>query len=113
MPMLTLKFKKNTIADYPLQKGKSVTIGRRTNNDIVVENLAVSGHHAKIDSIGDGFVLTDLQSKNGCFVKSSLSRPIGSSTVTSSISASTPSSSDIVMMKVALRTPTGRWTRRL
>lgn len=60
MPMLTLKFKKNTIADYPLQKGKSVTIGRRTNNDIVVENLAVSGHHAKIDSIGDGFVLTVL-----------------------------------------------------
>ena len=48
MPMLTLKFKKNTIADYPLQKGKSVTIGRRTNNDIVVENRAVSGHHAKI-----------------------------------------------------------------
>ena len=72
MPMLTLKFKKNTIADYPLQKGKSVTIGRRTDNDIVVENLAVSGHHAKIDSIGDGFVLTDLQSKNGCFVNEQL-----------------------------------------
>ena len=72
MPMLTLKFKKNTIADYPLQKGKSVTIGRRTNNDIVVENLAVSGHHAKIDPIGDGFVLTDLQSKNGCFVNEKL-----------------------------------------
>ena len=72
MPMLTLKFKKNTIADYPLQKGKSVTIGRRTDNDIVVENLAVSGHHAKIDSIGDGFVLIDLQSKNGCFVNEQL-----------------------------------------
>ncbi|MFO7686839.1 MAG: FHA domain-containing protein [Desulfobacterales bacterium] len=72
MPMLTLKFKKNTIADYPLHKGKSITIGRRTNNDIVVENLAVSGHHAKIDSIGDGFVLTDLQSKNGCFVNEQL-----------------------------------------
>ncbi|MFZ0135276.1 MAG: FHA domain-containing protein [Desulfobacterales bacterium] len=72
MPMLTLKFKKNTIADYPLQEGKSLTIGRRTNNDIVVENLAVSGHHAKIDAIGDGFVLTDLQSKNGCFVNEQL-----------------------------------------
>ncbi len=72
MPMLTLKFKKNTIATYPLQEGKSMTIGRRTNNDIVVENLAVSGHHAKIDAIGDGFVLTDLQSKNGCFVNEQL-----------------------------------------
>ena len=68
MPILTLKFKQNKIADHPLEKGKSITIGRRKNNDIVIENLAVSGHHAKIDTVGDGFVLTDLQSKNGCFV---------------------------------------------
>lgn len=72
MPILSLKFKKNTIADYQLEKGKSITIGRRANNDIIIENLAVSGHHAKIDSVGDGFVLTDLQSKNGCFVNEQL-----------------------------------------
>jgi pSer/pThr/pTyr-binding forkhead associated (FHA) protein len=35
---------------------------------VVIENLAVSGHHAKIDSVGDEFVLIDLQSKNGSFV---------------------------------------------
>jgi pSer/pThr/pTyr-binding forkhead associated (FHA) protein len=72
MPILTLQFKKNKIADYPLEKGQSITIGRRSNNTIVIENLAVSGHHAKIDSVGDGFVLTDLQSKNGCFVNEQL-----------------------------------------
>jgi pSer/pThr/pTyr-binding forkhead associated (FHA) protein len=72
MPILTLKFKKNKIADYPVTKGQSITIGRRNENDIVIENLAVSGHHAKIDSIGDGFVITDLQSKNGCFVNEQL-----------------------------------------
>ena len=72
MPILSLKFKQNKIADHPLEKGKSVTIGRRKNNDIVIENLAVSGHHAKIDTVGDGFVLTDLQSKNGCFVNEQL-----------------------------------------
>jgi pSer/pThr/pTyr-binding forkhead associated (FHA) protein len=72
MPILTLKFKNNVIADYRLEKGKSMTIGRRGSNDIVIENLAVSGHHAKIDSVGDGFVLTDLQSKNGCFVNEQL-----------------------------------------
>jgi pSer/pThr/pTyr-binding forkhead associated (FHA) protein len=72
MPILSLKFKKNKIADYQLEKGKSITIGRRGNNDIIIENLAVSGHHAKIDSVGDGFVLTDLQSKNGCFVNEQL-----------------------------------------
>lgn len=72
MPILTLKFKNNVIADYRLEKGKSMTIGRRGSNDVVIENLAVSGHHAKIDSVGDGFVLTDLQSKNGCFVNEQL-----------------------------------------
>ena len=72
MPVLTLKFKNNKISDLPLEKGKSITIGRRSNNDVVIENLAVSGHHAKVDSVGDGFVLTDLQSKNGSFVNEQL-----------------------------------------
>lgn len=68
MPILTLKFKNSAIGEYQLQKGLSLTIGRRDNNDVVIENLAVSGHHAKIDSVGDEFVLIDLQSKNGSFV---------------------------------------------
>jgi pSer/pThr/pTyr-binding forkhead associated (FHA) protein len=68
MPILTLRFKDSAIGEYQLQKGLSLTIGRRTNNDVVIENLAVSGHHAKIDSVGDEFVLIDLQSKNGSFV---------------------------------------------
>lgn len=68
MPILTLKFKDSAIGEYQLQKGLSLTIGRRNNNDVVIENLAVSGHHAKIDSVGDEFVLIDLQSKNGSFV---------------------------------------------
>lgn len=68
MPTFTLKFKDNTIAEYPIDKGGSMTIGRREDNDVTIENLAVSGHHAKIDSVGDEFLLTDLQSKNGSFV---------------------------------------------
>jgi pSer/pThr/pTyr-binding forkhead associated (FHA) protein len=68
MPILSLKFKETAIEEYQLQKGLSLTIGRRRNNDVVIENLAVSGHHAKIDSVGDNFVLIDLQSKNGSFV---------------------------------------------
>ncbi|MFC1815517.1 FHA domain-containing protein [Thermodesulfobacteriota bacterium] len=68
MPTFTLKFKDNIIAEYPLDKDQSMTIGRREDNDVTIENLAVSGHHAKIDSVGDGFLLTDLQSKNGTFV---------------------------------------------
>lgn len=72
MPVLTLKFKNEFIKDYRLEKGQSVTIGRRGDNKLVIENLAVSGNHAKIDSVGDGFVLTDLQSKNGSFVNDEL-----------------------------------------
>ena len=68
MPKLTLKFKNNTIRTYEIAAGRSLTIGRLEDNDVVIENLAVSGHHAKIDSVGDGYLLTDLQSKNGCFV---------------------------------------------
>jgi pSer/pThr/pTyr-binding forkhead associated (FHA) protein len=72
MPTLKLNFKDKSIADYQLQKGVSLTIGRRKNNDVVIENLAVSSHHAKIDSVGDDFVLIDLKSKNGSFVNEQL-----------------------------------------
>lgn len=70
MPTLTLKFKENTISEYELPKGGSLTIGRLNDNQVVIENLAVSSRHAKIDSVGDGYLLTDLQSKNGSFVNS-------------------------------------------
>jgi len=72
MPTLKLNFKDKTLGDYPLQKSISLTIGRRKNNDVVIDNLAVSSHHAKIDSVGEGFVLIDLQSKNGSFVNEQL-----------------------------------------
>ena len=68
MPTLTLKFKEKTVGKYKLKKGDALTIGRRETNDVVIENLAVSALHAKIDSVDDGFLLTDLKSKNGSFV---------------------------------------------
>ncbi len=72
MPTITLKFKENIIKEVRLAKDESLTIGRRDTNDIVIENLAVSGSHAKIDSLEDGFLITDLQSKNGTFVNDQL-----------------------------------------
>ncbi len=72
MATLTLKFKDSVLADFELNRGESLKIGRQGDNDIVIENLAVSGYHAKVESIGDGFVLIDLQSKNGCFVNEQL-----------------------------------------
>ncbi|MDI6797335.1 MAG: FHA domain-containing protein [Desulfatibacillaceae bacterium] len=68
MPKVILKFRDNTIAEFAINKGGTLSIGRLNDNQIVVENLAVSGHHAKIDAVGDGYLLTDLQSKNSTFV---------------------------------------------
>jgi len=72
MPTLTLILKSKFLGEYQLQKGVSLTIGRREANDVVIEDPAVSGHHAKIDSLNDRFVLIDLQSKNGSFVNEQL-----------------------------------------
>jgi pSer/pThr/pTyr-binding forkhead associated (FHA) protein len=72
MPTLTLKFKNKLLGNYPLQKGISLKIGRQSKNDVVIQDMAVSGHHAKIDSVGEGFVFIDLQSKNGSFVNEQL-----------------------------------------
>ncbi len=72
MQNLTLKFKSKSLGEYELQKGVSLSIGRRDTNDVVIEDPAVSGHHAKIDSLEDRFVLIDLQSKNGSFVNEQL-----------------------------------------
>ena len=72
MPLLMLKYEEKIIQKYHLHKGKSLSIGRKDDNDVVVENLAVSGHHAKIDCVDEGVLLTDLKSKNGSFVNKEL-----------------------------------------
>jgi pSer/pThr/pTyr-binding forkhead associated (FHA) protein len=64
MPELTINFKNKSIGKHQLQKGQSLTIGRRDDNNVIIDDPAVSGHHAKIDSLGDRFVLIDLKSKN-------------------------------------------------
>lgn len=72
MPKISLRFKGSVLADYHLPLGCSLKIGRKSDNDVVIGNLAVSGHHAKIDSVGDGFIFIDLKSKNGSFVNEEL-----------------------------------------
>jgi pSer/pThr/pTyr-binding forkhead associated (FHA) protein len=72
MPTLTLKFKNDAIALFHLEQGRSLKIGRKDDNDVIINNLAVSGYHAKIDSVGEEFVFMDLQSKNGSFINEKL-----------------------------------------
>ena len=67
MARLVLVFNKKVIKDCPFDK-ENMTIGRDEGNDIVIDNLAVSGFHARIDKTGDNYILTDLQSTNGTWV---------------------------------------------
>jgi pSer/pThr/pTyr-binding forkhead associated (FHA) protein len=67
MARLILMFNKQIIKEYPLLSD-SVSIGRHEDNTIVIDNLAVSGYHARIDMAGSEYILTDLQSTNGTFV---------------------------------------------
>ncbi len=67
MAKLILTFNKQVIKEYPFAKD-SITMGRQDDNTIVIDNLAVSGYHAKIDKLGGEYILTDMQSTNGTFV---------------------------------------------
>lgn len=65
---LTLKFQDAVVEDYEFQT-TPVTIGRRDDNDVVIDNMAVSGHHAVIEEEDPNYyVLVDLESLNGTFV---------------------------------------------
>ena len=67
MPTLVLKFQGKVIREYAFQE-TGMTIGRSVDNVVVIDNLAVSSHHAKIEQAGSDYVLTDLESTNGTFV---------------------------------------------
>lgn len=55
------------LGEYPLDKDR-MSIGRRPSNDIHIDNLAVSGEHATIVTIGNDSFLEDLGSTNGTLV---------------------------------------------
>ena len=69
MAKLVLKYEAAVLKEIPLKQA-SITIGRTPGNDLVIDNLAVSGHHAKVYYDGEKFVLEDLNSLNGTFVNS-------------------------------------------
>jgi len=55
------------LGEFPLDKER-ITIGRRPSNDIHIDNLAVSGEHAVIVTIGNDSFLEDVGSTNGTLV---------------------------------------------
>jgi len=57
----------NVIKEYALDKER-ITIGRRSSNDVHIDNLAVSGEHAEIVTTEQDIYVQDLNSTNGTLV---------------------------------------------
>ncbi len=55
------------IKDVQITKDKT-TLGRRPYNDIVIDNLAVSGEHAVLQMLGNDVFIEDLNSTNGTYI---------------------------------------------
>ncbi|MDW5415288.1 FHA domain-containing protein [Iodobacter sp. CM08] len=64
MAKITLSLDGNLIKEIKLNR-EIFTIGRRPNNDIQIDNLAVSGEHAIITMRGSEAFIEDLNSTNG------------------------------------------------
>jgi len=67
MAKLILSLEGSVIREVPLDKER-ITIGRKPQNDIQIENLAVSGEHARVMTILNDSFLEDLGSTNGTLV---------------------------------------------
>lgn len=67
MAKIFVTLEDNLIKVVPLLKER-MTLGRRPYNDIVVDNLAVSGEHAALQAIGNEYYIEDLNSTNGTFI---------------------------------------------
>ncbi|MFA4828386.1 MAG: FHA domain-containing protein [Thermodesulfovibrionales bacterium] len=67
MPKVTLKFKEAVLKEIQLDK-EVITIGRNPDNDIQIDNPAVSGSHAKIINEGGKIFLEDMNSTNSTFI---------------------------------------------
>ena len=55
------------IKEVQITKDKT-TLGRRPYNDIVIDNLAVSGEHAVLQMVGNDVFIEDLNSTNGTYI---------------------------------------------
>ena len=51
--------------EYPLEEGE-ITIGRKTDNVILLDNPTISSHHCVLTLAGSSCTLQDLDSTNGC-----------------------------------------------
>ena len=67
MPKITIYLDSDFIQEVKLS-GERTILGRRPNSDVVLDNMAVSGHHACLILQDQQVTLEDLGSTNGSYV---------------------------------------------
>lgn len=67
MAIVTLVFGRDILGSFDVSKDKMI-IGRADDCEIVIDNLAVSRHHAIIEKQEGVFTINDLDSNNGTFL---------------------------------------------
>src|SRR5690242_18102300 len=67
MSRLVLKFENAVLKEVSLGT-RPVTIGRAPDNDLAIDNLAVSNYHARVYTEAGSLVVEDLNSLNGSFL---------------------------------------------
>jgi FHA domain len=67
MPKFVISLDGLMLKEVQLTKDRT-TVGRRPYNDVVIDNLAVSGEHAVVSLVGNDCFVEDLNSTNGTYV---------------------------------------------
>lgn len=67
MARLVLTFEDKFLRELHIS-ARGVVVGRAPDNDVMIDNLAISNHHARVAWDGEQLYVEDLQSLNGTFV---------------------------------------------
>ena len=67
MPKMIVSIDGVVIKEVQFSKDRT-TLGRRPYNDVVIDNLAISGEHAVFQMIGSEVFIEDMNSTNGTYV---------------------------------------------
>ena len=107
MPKMIVSIDEVVIKEVQLTKDRT-TLGRRPYNDIVIDNLAVSGEHAVLLMTGGEVFLEDLNSTNGTYVNGkAVKKTAAANTATALRLASTKSSLSVTVLPQKILTK--RW----
>lgn len=68
MARLIVTLNNKVLSNHQISPGQQLTIGRHHDNKVVIDNMAVSAHHATVRAEGQSLILTDMGSRNGTYI---------------------------------------------